>query len=185
MSWYDKAANPDIVDDLSRGTAHASIVLGFLTVVGLVVLAAMWRRLVEPRAASSTAARVVTHGLLAASGALTLGYGYKGMLAIYLPGGLDGGSFDRDALYMMYVLNDFGSFIGWFGVTISAGAVAWMALRERTISRWIGVWSLVPVLAVAAMTGGTGLPGFPGVVTPLWMVVAFAGLAFGRSPVTR
>ena len=185
MSWADKTTTADVVDDLSRVTAHASVVLGFLAVAGLLVLSAQWRRLVEPRVATSTAARVVTHGLLAAAGALALGYGFKGMLAVYLPGGLDEAAYDRDALYVMYVLNDFGSYIGWLGVTVAAGAVAWMALRERTISRWIGVWSLLPVLALTAITGLTGLPGFPGVVTPLWMVVAFAGLAFGRSPVTR
>jgi len=67
----------------------------------------------------------------------------------------------------------------------AAGAVAWMALRERTISRWIGVVSVLPVLAVLGMTVGTGLPGFPGVVMPLWLVVTGLGLALGRSPVTR
>jgi hypothetical protein len=71
------------------------------------------------------------------------------------------------------------------GVTVAAGAVAWMAFRERTVSRWVGAVSLVPVLAVTAFAVGTGLPGFPGVVTPAWMVVAFAGLAFGRSTVSR
>ena len=121
MAWAARTATPDIVDDLSRGTAHASVALGFLAVVGLLVLAASWRRHVEARAAHSTAARVVTHGLLAGAGALALGYGYKGMLAIYLPGGINAEAFDREALYMMYVLNDFGSFIGWFGVTWPPG----------------------------------------------------------------
>lgn len=185
MSWADETVTIDVLDDVSRVTAQVSVVLGFSVVAALLVLSAQWRRHVEPRAAGSTAARVVTHGLLAASGALALGYGYKGMLAIYLPGGINGEAYDREALYVMYVLNDFGSFIGWFGVTVSAGAVAWMALRERTISRWIGVWSLLPVVTVTGLAVLTGLPGFPGVVTPLWMVVAFAGLALGRSPVTR
>ena len=185
VSWATRTTTPDIVDDLSRGTAHASVALGFAVVVGLLVLSAAWRRHVEARAAHSTAARVVTHGLLAGAGALSLGYGYKGMLAIYLPGGINGEAFDRDALYVMYVLNDFGSFIGWLGVTVAAGAVAWMSLRERLISRWIGFFSLLPVAAVGVLLLATGLPGFPGVATPVWMVVAFTGLFLGRSPVTR
>ena len=94
-------------------------------------------------------------------------------------------AFDKDGLYVLYLLNDFGSFIGWLGVTIAAGAIAWMAFRERTVSRWIGVVSLVPVLAVTAFTVGTGLPGFPGVVSPLFMVIAFTGLALGKSTITR
>ena len=139
----------------------------------------------EPRVASSTAALVVSNGLLISAAALTLGYGWKGAMAVYLPGGMDDGLFDKEGLYILYMLNDFGSFIGWLGVTIAAGAIAWMAFRERTVSRWIGVVALVPVLAVTAFTVGTGLPGFPGVVSPLFMVVAFAGLAFGKSTITR
>lgn len=184
-AWQDGETTRAVVEDVSRGTAHASIVLGYLAVAALVVLAASWRRRVEPRVTGSTAARVVPSGLLVAAGALTLGYGYKGMFAVYGEGGLNAGSFDQDGLYVMYVLNDFGSFVGWLGVTIAAGAVAWMALRERTVSRWIGVVSVLPVLAVLGMTIGTGLPGFPGVVMPLWLVVAGLGLALGRSPVTR
>ena len=125
-------ATVDIVDDVSRGTAHASVIAGYVTVALLVVLSATWRRHVEPRAASSTAARVVSNGLLISAAALALGYGWKGAMAVYLPGGLDAGAFDKEGLYVLYMLNDFGSYIGWLGVTIAAGAMAWMSLRERT-----------------------------------------------------
>lgn len=178
-------ATIDIVDDVSQGKAHLSIIAGYVTVALLVVLSATWRRHVEPRVASSTAARVVSNGLLISAAALTLGYGWKGAMAVYLPGGMDAGAFDKDGLYVLYLLNDFGSFIGWLGVTIAAGAIAWMAFRERTVSRWIGVVSLAPVLAVTAFTVGTGLPGFPGVVSPMFMVIAFTGLALGKSTITR
>jgi hypothetical protein len=178
-------ATIDIVDDVSQGKAHASIIAGYVTVALLVVLAAAWRRHVEPRVASSTAARVVSNGILISAAALTLGYGWKGAMAVYLPGGMDEGAFDKEGLYVLYMLNDFGSFIGWLGVTIAAGAIAWMALRDRTISRWIGVVAVLPVLAVTAFTVGTGLPGFPGMVSPLFLVVAFTGLAFGKSTITR
>jgi len=178
-------ATIDIVDQVNRTTAHASVIAGYLTVALLVVLAATWRRHVEPRVGSSTAARVVSNGILLSAAALTLGYGWKGAMAVYLPGGMDAGAFDQEGLYVLYMLNDFGSYIGWLGVTIAAGAIAWMAFRERTVSRWIGVVALVPVLAVVAFTAGTGLPGFPGVVSPLFMVIAFTGLAFGKSTITR
>lgn len=88
-------------------------------------------------------------------------------------------------MYVYYVLNDFGSFIGWLGVTTAAGAIAWMALRERTISRWIGVLSLLPVLEVTGFVALGGLPGAPGLSTPAWLAIAFAGLAFGRSTISR
>jgi hypothetical protein len=178
-------ATIDIVDQVNRTNAHLSIVFGYLTVALLVVLSATWRRHVEARVASSSAARVVSNGVLISAAALTLGYGWKGAMAVYLPGGMDAGAFDKEGLYVLYMLNDFGSFIGWLGVTIAAGAIAWMAFRDRTVSRWIGAVALVPVLAVTAFTVGTGLPGFPGVVSPLFLVVAFTGLAFGRSTITR
>jgi hypothetical protein len=178
-------ATRDIVDQVSQGKAHASIIAGYVTVALLVVLASAWRRHVEPRVASSTAARVVSNGVLISAAALTLGYGWKGAMAVYLPGGMDEGSFDKEGLYMLYMLNDFGSFIGWLGVTIAFGAIAWMAFRERTVSRWIGAAACVPVLAVTAFTVASGLPGFPGVVSPLFLVITFTGLAFGKSTITR
>ena len=174
-----------VVDEVSQGKAHASVVAGYITVALLVVLASAWRRHVEPRVANSTAARVVSNGFLISAAALTLGYGWKGAMAVYLPGGMDHGAFDKEGLYILYLLNDFGSFIGWLGTTIAFGAIAWMAFRDRTVSRWIGVASMVPVLAVTAFTVGTGLPGFPGVVSPIFLVITFAGLAFGKSTITR
>lgn len=180
-------ASADVIGEMSRTKAHASLVVGYLTVVLLIVLAATWRRHVEARVAASTAARVVSNGLLLSAAVLTLGYGWKGAMAVYLPGGLNGksGGFDREGLYIMYVMNDFASYIGWLGVTIALGAIAWMAFRDRTVSRWIGVVCLVPVLAVTAFAVATGLPGFPGVVSPPFMAIAFTGLAFGKSTITR
>lgn len=168
------------VSEIDQRAAHLSIVTGFIAVTLLLVLAAMWRGTIEPRLPGSTAASVVTQGLTAAAGALMLGYGWKGATAIYHADGMDHGTYDEMGLYIYYILNDFGSYIGWFGVTVAAGAIAWISLRERALPLWIGVWSCVPVLAVIGFTGGTGLPGFPGVVSQIWMAVAFAGMAFSR-----
>ena len=178
-------SDPGLIEAINRPAAHLSIVAGYLCVAFLLVFAASWRLHAEPRATHSAATRVVPAGIVAAAGALTLGYGWKGALAIYLPGGPDAGGFDRSGLYIYYVLNDFGSFIGWLGVTIAAGAIAWMALRERTISRWIGVVSLVPVLGTTALVTLTGLPGAPGMFSAAWLLIASLGLALGRSAISR
>ena len=178
-----ETATRSVVDDVSSGKAHASIIVGYLTVALLLVLAAAWRRHVEPRALNSTAARVVPLGFTAAAGALGLGYGWRGALGLYL--GNEEGSFDKEGLYTLYVLNDFGAYIGWLGVTIAAGAIVWMALKERLISRWIGVFSIIPILPVVITVAAFGLPGMPGVTSGLFLIVAFAGLAFGRSPINR
>ena len=170
-----------VVSQIDQQKAHLSIVAGFIAVALLLVLAAQWRGFVEARLSKSAAARVVTQGLTAAAGALMLGYGWKGATAIYHADGMDHGTYDDMGLYIYYILNDFGSYIGWFGVTVAAGAVAWMSLKERVLPLWIGVFSCVPVLAVLGFTGLTGLPGFPGVVSPIWMAVAFAGIALHNS----
>ena len=180
----DESYTADIVDEVSSGKAHASVIIGYLTVALLLVLAAAWRRHVEPKALGSTAARVVPLGLTAAAGALSLGYGWRGALGLYSNGN-EMGTFDQDGLYVLFVLNDFGAYIGYLGVTIAAGAVVWMSLKERLISRWIGVFSVLPVLPVVITVAAFGLPGFPGVSSGLWMIVTFAGIAFGRSAINR
>ncbi|WP_068929341.1 hypothetical protein [Planobispora rosea] len=179
------SADTATVLQVNRPAAHLGVVTGYLTVALLLVLAAQWRHRVEARVPASTAARTVSAGLIAAAGALMLGYGWKGALAIYLPGGSDSTLFDQSGLYVYYVLNDFGSFIGWTGVAVSAGAITWMALRERTIQRWIGLLSLLPVLAVTMTVLLTGLPGFAGLICPAWMIITFLGLTFGNSTITR
>lgn len=172
----------DMMGEIDRGRAHLSVVSGYVTVAMLLVLAASWRGAIESRFPLSSAARVVTQGLAAAAAALTLGYGWKGASAIYHADGMDGGFYDNQGLVVYYILNDFGSYIGWLGVTVAAGAVAWMALRERILPLWLGLFSVLPVIGVVAMTGGTGLPGFPALVGTVWMVVAFAGLGLTRLP---
>lgn len=174
----------DVVNEISSGKAHASVIVGYLTVALLLVLAAAWRRHVEPRTLASTAARIVPLGLTAAAGALSLGYGWRGALGLYA-GGNEDGSFDEAGLYVLFVLNDFGAYIGYLGVTIAAGAVVWMSLRERLISRWIGVFSILPILPVVVTVAAFGLPGFPGVSSGLWLIVTFAGLTLGRSTINR
>jgi hypothetical protein len=178
---YTEAA----VREISSGKAHASVIVGYVTVALLLVLAAAWRRHVEPRALASTAARVVPLGLTAAAGALALGYGWRGALGLYGYGGNEHGAFDDSGLYALFVVNDFGAYIGYLGVTIAAGAVVWMSLRERLVSRWIGVFSILPILPVVITVAAFGLPGFPGVSSGLWLVVVGLGLTFGRSPVNR
>lgn len=180
----DESYTADVVAQVSSGKAHVSVVVGYLTVGLLLFLAAAWRRHVEPKALRSTAARVVPLGLTAAAGALSLGYGWRGAMGLY-NGGNEDGAFDTAGLYVLFVLNDFGAYLGYLGVTVAAVAVAWMALRERLVSRWIGVVSALLVLPVVGTVAAFGLPGFPGVVSGLWLIVVGAGLAFGKSPVNR
>jgi hypothetical protein len=181
----DISLSHKLFTDLDPIVYRGSMIAGYLVVGLLLVFAAQWRRRVEARLPGSTAAHLVPLGLVASAAGLTYGYGWKGALGLYMPGGPESGSFDDRGLYVYFLLSDFGGFIGWLGVVAAAGAVAWMGLRERTVSRWIGVFSLLPVLGVVLMTGGLGVPGIPGMFGPLWLVVVGIGLAFGRSTITR
>jgi len=181
----DVALTHQLFTELNPMVYRASMITGYVVVALLLVFAANWRRRVEPRVPGSTAAHLVPLGLVASAAGLAYGYGWKGSLGNYLPGGAEEGLYDDQGLYVLYLLNDFGSFIGWLGVIVAAGAVAWMGLRERTVSRWIGVISVLPVVAVVAMGSGLGVAGVPGLFAPVWLVVACLGLAFGKSTISR
>jgi hypothetical protein len=184
-SGDDVSISHDLFTDLDPMAYRLSMITGYVAVVLLLVLAASWRRRVEPRVPGSTAAHFVPMALVASAAGLTYGYAWKGALGLYMPGGPEAGSYDDQGLYVYFLLNDFGSFIGWLGVVAAAGAVAWMALRERTVSRWIGVVSLLPVIQTTAMVVGLGVPGVPGLLAPLWLVVTGIGLTFGKSTIAR
>ncbi|GAB3285990.1 hypothetical protein [Kineosporia babensis] len=169
------------VGQLSQTTAWIGVVAGYACVASLLVFAAQWQHNLQPRL-NCVASNLVRLGFVSAAGALTLGYGWKGALAIYLPEGLDSGLFDENGLFIYYVLNDFGSYIGWLGVIVSAAGVAYLALRLRLLSRWLGLASLVAVLLVTGWVVGTGLPGFGGIVGPAWLVILGIALTFGRTP---
>ncbi|GAA1942028.1 hypothetical protein [Nocardioides marmoribigeumensis] len=181
----DVSLAPQLFESLDPTVYRASMVVGYLAVVLLLVTAAHWRRHVEHRVPGSTAAHLVPLGLLASAAGLTYGYGWKGALGDYMPGGPEHGMYDDQGLYVYYLLNDFGAYIGWLGVVVSAGAVAWMAFRERTVSRWIGVVSVLPVLQTTLMVAGMGVPGVPALLGPLWLLVVGLGLSLGRSTVVR
>ena len=129
---------------------------------------------------TDVAARLVADGLVASAAGLTLGYGWKLAMAVYLPGGINSTSFGNDGLFVYYVLNDFGAYLGWLGVVVAACAVAWLGLRSGLLSKWLAVVSLIPPLLVAVMGLGAGIAGFQGIVAPIWLIVAFAGLRFGK-----
>jgi hypothetical protein len=176
----DDVTTQAVVNEVSQGNAHIGVVVGYITVALLLVTAASWRGHIECRLPDSTAARVVSLGMIAAAGALSLGYGWKGALAIYLPDGNEPNTFDETGLYVYYMLNDFGAYIGWLPVVIGAGAVAWMGLKERSLPLWIGAFSVLPVLGVVLATGITGLPGFPALMAVPWLIVVFAGLGLHK-----
>lgn len=146
-----------IAAGLLDGQARAAP-LGWVAAVLLLVTAAQWRRWVEPRTRSSTAAYAVPLGLLVAAAGLA------------------------HAL----------SWTAWSGVAVAAAAMAWMGLRERTVSRAVAVVSLGPPVLSLVLLAAAGA-GRPDLVSPvagavlagLWLVSVGLGLALGRSTIAR
>jgi hypothetical protein len=178
LSDAERASAAATVAALDQTKFHVGVVAGMFAVFCLLVFAAGWRRWASAAAPSSLAAGVVTLALVASAGAMILGYGMKGSLAVYLPGGIDEGMFPAEGLYVLFIFDDLAPFMAWYGVAMAAAAVGWLALRERRLPLWIGVASALFALVPVGVLVATGLPGFPGVVDPLWLAVVGGGLAW-------
>ncbi|QGW24574.1 MULTISPECIES: hypothetical protein [unclassified Dietzia] len=183
------------VEAINRGESHAVVpadvvgldpaigrvgfLAGLLAVFALMVFAAAWRRHVETLFTRSTAARVVSIGLIASAGALILGYGWRGALANYL--GPEAGAYGEEGLFVYYMLTDFGAYIPWTGLIASALALAWMAWVERDVSRILGTVAAILGVGTLGAVVVSGVPGLPGILMPFWLVVTGVWLAVGRS----
>ncbi|GAA3002822.1 hypothetical protein [Microbacterium aurantiacum] len=154
---------------------------GLLAVAALLVFQAVWRRAVDDRFPSA-AGKVVSASVIATAAAGLLGYGWKGALGNYL--GPEVGMYDESGLFVYYILTDFGAYFPWFAMVVAAFAVAWMAFRERLVSRILGGVSVVFALGLTALTFGTGVPGLPATLMPLWLTILGVWLAVGRSRIT-
>ena len=167
-----------VIDALERGPYHVGIVCGLAGVFCLLVFAAGWRRWATAVAPNSLAAGALHLALTASAGAMMLAYGFKGALAIYLPDGMDEGTYANESLLTVFMFDDFSAFIAWWGVAMACGAIAWLALRERQLPLWIGIVAALFVAVPVAAVSATALPGVPGVVDPFGLVIISAGLAF-------
>jgi len=167
----DYLLGKDVIGQLEREPYHVGIILGLVAALCLLVVAAGWRRWAEERAGRSLAARVVPQALTASAGAMLLGYGFKGSLALYLEGGMDEGTMHPDGLYSVFMFLDFGPFIAWWGVAMALGAIAWLGLRERLVGKGVAGVAAFFVAFPALVVLATALPGIPGVVCPLGLVI--------------
>lgn len=184
LTEEERGTGAAVMQQLESSNFHVGVVAGAIVVFSLLAFAAGWRRWLMARAPGSLAAGIVPLAFTASAGALTLAYGFKGMLAIYLPGGMDHGSHPIDSLYTLFILDDMSAFMGWWGVAMAAGALAWVALKERHLPIWFGIVSGLFAIVPAVILGIVALPGFPGVITPAWTIIAGIGmtLSLRRAP---
>jgi len=173
----ERASGAAVIDALDRTNFHIGVVAGLAAVVCLLIFTAGWRRWIAGYAPDSIAGEMISLALVASAGAMLLGYGFKGSFAVYLPGGTDGEPYPNENLLSVFMFNDFGPYIAWYGVAMAALGVAWFSLREHRLPIWFGIVAAVFAIVPIAFLVATGLPGFPGVVDPFWMVIFGIGLA--------
>lgn len=181
LTTPQKQQGPAVLAFVHRGNFQIGAVAGYLAVACVLAFAAGWRQWSERHGTPTGAARLVGLALVASAGAMIIGYGLKGPLAIYLPGGINAHTYPRLGLYSLLILNDSAPYFAWWGVIIAAAGVAWMAFRERLVVRWVGAVSILAVVAGFAWLALTGLTDFGGVVGPPWFVLASIGLARRRA----
>lgn len=157
--------------------------LGYLLAILLLVTAAVWRHRVERRFPGSVGATVVSLGVVATAGITALTYGWRGALGNYMPGAMEEETYDAEGLYNYYIMTDFSPYIAFVPLLASAYALAWMAFKERLVSRGLGAASAVLATALLGAVLVLGVPGLPAMVL-VGLVVAGIWLAFGRSPIT-
>lgn len=176
---------PEHMEELSRMPNYLGFLVGFAAVAAMFVFAAVWKRWVEVRFPESIAARVVSGGLIASAAGLTFAYGWKGALANYGFDGPESGLYEHEGLFVYYMLTDFGAYIPWFGVLVAAAAFAWLAWRERLVSRVLGTISGVYFLLIVVAYVLMGVPGLAGPLSGIWLFIASIWLLVGRSKVTQ
>lgn len=179
------ASAAGVIEHLDRANYHAGVVAGWVAITGLLVMAAGWRRAIDGTGDDHLAWGIIPYGLLAAAASLLLGYGVKGALAEYLPGGSNEDNFPTEALYQMFVFNDNAPWVGWWGVLFAAGAVTWLSFRRRgSTPLWLGILGGLIVLHATVVMVGTGAVAIAGLTGPIWLIASSTWLLLGGTPTT-
>lgn len=182
-SDFDYPVTAEDVLGLDHVPYRLSGALGYVLALLLVAAAVVWRHRVERRFPGSSGATAVSYGVLATAALVTLTYGWRGAVGNYLPSGREGDSYDAEGIYNYYILTDFSPYIAFVPLLASAYGLAWMAFRERLVSRGLGALSAILATALLIAFFVLGVPGLPGMIV-LGLIVAGIWLAFGRSPIT-
>lgn len=179
LSAQQRASGSAVIDEVGRGTYHGGVVAGYLAVVCLLFAASGWRRWADRSGQSDLGALTVGPAILVSAGALMVGYGFRGGLAEYLPGGIEETNFPNDGLYVLFMLNDNAPWFGWWGVVVAAAISAWLAFRLRVLPRWLGVLGALAAAIPVVIMALTGAVAIAGVVGPVWLLVASVVVVFG------
>lgn len=181
---FDYPVTADAATALDHLPFRISGVLGYLLVLLMLVTAAVWRHRVERRFDGSIGATLVSIGVIASAALVALTYGWRGAIGNYFPGGGEDDSYDAEALYIYYVMNDFSAYVAFVPLLASAFGLTWMAFHERLVSRVLGAVAGLFAAALLLAVVVTGVPGLPAMILA-GLVVAGLWLAVGNSAITQ
>lgn len=181
---FDYPVTAEDVLGLDHVPYRLSGAVGYLLALLLIAAAVIWRHRVERRFPGSAGATAVSYGVLATAALVTLTYGWRGAVGNYLPSGAEGDTYDAAGVYGYYILTDFSPYIAFVPLLASAYGLAWMAFRERLVSRGLGALSALLATALLVAVFLTGVPGLPAMII-VGLIVAGIWLAVGRSPITE
>ncbi|MBM7518389.1 hypothetical protein [Nocardioides nitrophenolicus] len=182
-SDFDYPVTAEDVLGLDHVPYRLSGAVGYVLALLLIAAAVLWRHRVERRFPGSSGATAVSYGVLATAALVTLTYGWRGAVGNYLPSGAEGDTYDAAGVYSYYIMTDFSPYIAFIPLLASAYGLAWMAFRERLVSRGLGALSALLASALLVAVFLTGVPGLPSMII-VGLVVAGIWLAVGRSPIT-
>jgi hypothetical protein len=176
MQPDNHATSAAVIASLHRWPYQVAVIAGLCAVACMLATASGWRRWAAERAPGNLAAETVGKAMGATAGAMMIAFGMLGSLAVYLHGGINQHMFSRDGLFSVYMFVDFAPYVAWWGATVAAAALAWVAFRNRLVPRWLGAASVAAVAIAVVPLLLTGLPGMPGVVGPFWLLVVSVGM---------
>lgn len=174
-----EGAGPEVIVELSRASYHVGVLAGFVAVACLIGFAAGWRRWARTGKGDLGFDAVPT-ALTVSAAAMLVGYGVKGALAEYLPGGVNDDNFSDEALLTLFVMNDTAPWHAWWGVLFAAAFIAVTSLRSRALPLWLGVLAAVAVLLPLGIAIVSGAVAIAGLIGPVWLVVASVAIALRR-----
>ncbi|WGX95968.1 hypothetical protein [Nocardioides sp. L-11A] len=180
---FDYPVTAEDVLGLDHVPYRLSGAVGYVLALLLIAAAVLWRHRVERRFPGSSGATAVSYGVLATAALVTLTYGWRGAVGNYLPTGAEGDTYDAAGVYSYYIMTDFSPYIAFIPLLASAYGLAWMAFRERLVSRGLGALSALLASALLVAVFVTGVPGLPSMII-VGLIVAGIWLALGRSPIT-
>ncbi|GAA1539845.1 hypothetical protein [Nocardioides humi] len=182
-SDFDYPVTAEDVLGLDHVPYRISGAVGYVLALLLIAAAVLWRHRVERRFPGSSGATAVSYGVIATAALVTLAYGWRGAVGNYLPTGAEGDTYDAEGLYNYYIMTDFSPYIAFIPLLASSYGLAWMAFRERLVSRGLGALSALFASALLIAVFVTGVPGLPSMVI-VGLIVAGIWLAVGRSAIT-